>query len=160
MRDDGIEDVRRATLADLDALVPLVAGFRDHLELDFPATDRIAASLVTLIDDRNTEILVSPGAQKRLVGYAALRFRYSLWVDASEAQIDDLYVSPDARRLGIGTRLVHGSIAAARARGAKLIGLNTNERNANALRRYLAAGFSAKRARWNDARQLWLEMDL
>lgn len=153
--------VRVATEPDIPALTPLVASFRDHLQLAAPTTASIADSLSLLIRSPETLFLVAAeGRNAALLGYSVLRFRYSLWVAAAEAQIDDLFVTPESRRLGLGRRLLNASVATARARGARLLSLATNERNLPALRLYNAAGFAAQRARWDGGRQLWLERDL
>ena len=117
----------------------------------------MVSSLSRLLTDPNTEFLVAVAGPSSAIGYVQLRYRYSLWVVGSEAQIDDLFVVPAARRSGLGSRLLTAAVTQARARGCRVIGLNTNERNAEALRLYARAGFSAARERWQGGRQLWLE---
>ncbi|MBD3887440.1 hypothetical protein IFO70_38455 [Phormidium tenue FACHB-886] len=51
-------------------------------------------------------------------------------------------------------------VGRAHEHGCHLIVLNTNERNAEALRLYTKIGFVAERSRWGGGRQLWLEMPL
>ena len=84
---------------------------------------------------------------------------FSLWVSAHEAQIDDLFVRAEIRGRGVGARLLAESLERARARGCRVVGLNTNERNTAALRLYQRAGFAAERSRWSGGRQLWLELE-
>jgi GNAT superfamily N-acetyltransferase len=57
----------------------------------------------------------------------------SLWTSALEAELEDVFVVNEARRRGVGRRLVEFAIAHALARGCRAIGLNTNERNIGAL---------------------------
>jgi GNAT superfamily N-acetyltransferase len=150
--------VRGATQYDIDALAGLVAVFRDHLRLAEPASAGIPASLRRLLHDPDARFLVALDQTRELVGYAALRFRYSLWVSALEAQLDDLFVMASARRSGVGRQLLVAAVDAARLRGAKVVGVTTNERNVDALRLYASAGLRAERARWGGGRQLWLEL--
>ena len=151
--------VRAATAHDLDALAGLVAAFRDHLGQSRPDGASIADSLRCLARNPDTQLLLAVDADGERLGYAALRFRFSLWVGGIEAQLDDLFVAATSRRSGVGRALVQAAVDAARARGAKIVGLNTNERNADALRLYEASGFRAERTRWGGGRQLWLERE-
>ena len=152
-------EVQAATECDIDSLVRLIAAFRDHLRLAEPDSGGIPASLRRLLHDPDAQFLVALDQTTReLVGYAALRFRYSLWVSALEAQLDDLFVMPAVRHCGAGRQLLVASLDAARARGARVVGVTTNERNIDALRLYTSAGFRAERARWDGGRQLWLEL--
>lgn len=150
--------IRRAEASDCEVLAPLVAVFRDHLEQTEPRNDALATSLHRLLADPDTEFLIAWQDEQPL-GYAQLRFRFSLWVSGLEAQLDDLFVRTEFRARGVGARLLDASIERARARGSRVVGLNTNEHNAEALRLYLRAGFKAERLRWSGGRQLWLEME-
>jgi ribosomal protein S18 acetylase RimI-like enzyme len=110
------------------------------------------------MQDPGTQFLLALDPKQDPVGYSQLRFRFSMWVSGLEAQLDDLFVLPTARRRGVGRQLLAASVETARVRGARVVGLNTNERNQEALRLYAAAGFSAQRRRWGGGRQLWLEL--
>jgi ribosomal protein S18 acetylase RimI-like enzyme len=139
--------VRLAQGADCERLVPLVASFRDQLGQSEPAADTLGGSLRRLLADPDTDFLLALGADGGSLGYSQLRFRYSLWVAGSEGQLDDLFVLAGARRRGVGLALLEASIRRARERDARVLGLNTNERNADALRLYRRAGFTAERPR-------------
>jgi ribosomal protein S18 acetylase RimI-like enzyme len=154
----GSVSVRLAGALDCETLVPLVASFRDQLGQSEPAADTLGSSLRRLLADPATDILLALGADGGALGYSQLRFRYSLWVAGIEGQLDDLFVLAGARRRGVGAELLAASIRRAREREARLLGLNTNERNADALRLYRRAGFTAERPRWGAGRQLWLEL--
>ncbi|MGH7786081.1 MAG: GNAT family N-acetyltransferase [Candidatus Binatia bacterium] len=151
-------EIQSATERDIDALARLIAAFRGHLRLAEPDSGGIPASVRRLLHDPDAQFLIALGRTGEVVGYAALRLRYSLWVAALEAQLDDLFVMPSARRGGVGRQLLGAALDAARSRGAKVVGVTTNERNIDALRLYERAGFRAQRARWDGGRQLWLEL--
>jgi GNAT superfamily N-acetyltransferase len=109
----------------------------------------------------NTTIRVAAtGDRGDAVGYVQLRYQYSLWVSGSLAQLEDLFVVSSFRRRGIGLQLLHAALARARTRSARLMWLNTNERNVDAVRLYAKAGLSSARERWHGGRQLWLERAL
>jgi GNAT superfamily N-acetyltransferase len=152
--------VRLAAESDAEALSRLVASFRDHLAQAEPRDRTIPASVARLLRDCNTDFLLALDSTCEPCGYSQLRFRYSLWVNGVEGQLDDIFVLPVVRRCGIGTALLAASIERAREREASVLGLNTNERNFDALRLYYRAGFRAERRRWDNGRQLWLEIEL
>ncbi len=154
------EDVglRLADTADCADLAALVASFRDFLGHRAPEAESIAVSVARLLADPGTEFMIACD-RDRAIGFSQLRYRFSLWCDGIEAQIDDFFVVSDARGRGVGARLLSASIQRAREREACVIGLTTNERNADALRLYQRAGFRAERSRWNGGRQLWLELE-
>ena len=149
--------IRLAAPEDHELLIPLVVAFRDHLQQPGPSDSELAFSLKQLLVDPTTDFIVALSQKSTPIGYAQVRYRYSLWVVGSEAQLDDLFVVPRARERGLGSSLLEAAIAQARVRGCRVIGLNTNEQNAEALRLYTRAGFSALRERWQSGRQLWLE---
>lgn len=65
---------------------------------------------------------------------------YSLNVDAADLQ--DLFVSLNCRRKGVGSALVSAFLADAAARGAKKLFLEVRESNAEAQNLYKKAGFT------------------
>jgi ribosomal protein S18 acetylase RimI-like enzyme len=79
---------------------------------------------------------------------------------ALEAELEDVFVVREARRRGVGQRLVAFAIARATAKGCRSLGLSTNERNTEAVRLYQRRGFVAESARWQDGRHLWLQRTL
>ena len=149
-------EVRIAGAADLDALLRLTAAFRDHIGRMTPSDADFRAAIATLLQDSSTEFFL---ARRELAtcGYVQCRYRYSAWSATLEAELEDVFVVRQARRHGVGSRLVEFAIVRARARGCRSIGLNTNERNADALALYERLGFRAERAQWDGGRQLWLE---
>jgi len=152
-------EIRLAEKSDVALVIRIVRRFRDHLGEHYPREDSIAASVEGLLCDPNTDFLIGMGQQGAVLGYVQLRYRVSLWNPGLEVQLDDLFVTPDARRKGLGEQLLQGALARAHARGGSLIGLNTNERNSNALRLYTRSGFTSERKRWG-GRQLWLERSI
>jgi ribosomal protein S18 acetylase RimI-like enzyme len=153
-------EIRVASETDLDALVRLAAAFRDHLGQSTPSDADFRRSMALLLKDVGTEFLVAYDAQGIAIGYVQSRFRHSAWTATLEAELEDVFVVPDARRCGVGRRLVELAIARATDRGCRSIGLNTNERNAGALALYRRLGFVCERTLWNGGRQLWLQRSL
>jgi ribosomal protein S18 acetylase RimI-like enzyme len=61
---------------------------------------------------------------------------------AATPEVEDLFVAAACRSAGIGTRLLHEAVAAARARGYPGLGLAVGVRNGGAQRLYERAGFT------------------
>lgn len=157
---EPIEKIRIATEEDIDNLVNLITAFRDHLGQQIPCKAEILGSLKRLLAKDNVEFLVAYAQTGVAVSYTQVRYYYSLWSTGFEAQIEDLFVLPDQRRRGCGSRLVQSVVCRAREHGCRLIVLNTNEQNTSALHLYTKIGFIAEQSRWESGRQLWLEMPL
>ena len=63
---------------------------------------------------------------------------------ATVFKLHKLYVHPDWQRHGLGSALLHECESAARARGATVLTLNVNKRNAVALAAYRRRGFTLR----------------
>lgn len=70
-----------------------------------------------------------------VVGYAVL------WTAGSGAQLGNLAVAPDARRRGVGRRLVRTALEVARSSGADRVVLEVRESNRAAISLYHGLGF-------------------
>ena len=134
--------VRLAGPADAADVTRLIAGFRDWLTESIPTDENIAASVERLIADPATEFLLA-GAGGPPSGVCQLRYRHSVWTGTPDCWLEDLFVEEHARGTGVGRALVDAALAAARARGAARIELDTNETNLAAIALYERAGFSA-----------------
>jgi ribosomal protein S18 acetylase RimI-like enzyme len=152
--------VRLATPADAATLRALIEAFRDHLGEADPPSATLDASLARVLADAHTGFPIAFDAAGAPLGYAQLRFRYSLWFVGIECHVEDFYVAAAARRRGVGGQLLRASVACARERGARVVALTTNERNEAAVALYRSAGFRAEKDRWRGGRQLWLELPL
>ncbi|MBI1816709.1 MAG: GNAT family N-acetyltransferase [Deltaproteobacteria bacterium] len=149
-----------ASDADLAALVRLASAFRDHLGRSTPTEAEFRASIAQLLRDRQSEFFLARDGGGADLGYVQARYRHSAWTSGLDMEIEDVFVLSGARGGGCGRQLVEFAIARAVEKRCRLIGLNTNERNAGALALYRSLGFAAERALWNGARQLWLEKSL
>ncbi len=133
--------IRPADLADTDALVALMAGFRDHLGANVPTQAELERDLPRALSDPGIEFSCAWIGREAL-GYTQVRFFTSMWVGGTEANLDDLFVVSWARGRGVGRSLLRHALARARARGALRFGLNTNERNEIGQSLYRSEGLS------------------
>ncbi len=122
------------------AVAELMAGFRDHLGATEPSRPFLLASVQRIMAEPDGEFLLAGDGPSAVL---QLRFRWSLWKDAPDAWVEDLFVRADARRGGLGDALVRLAIERATARGARRIELDCFEDNAPALALYERNGFSA-----------------
>ena len=153
-------EIRRADPSDLDDLQSLVCGFREVLGRRHPDDVTLRESLEELLMSRNTEFFIALGDTSMAVGYIQQRYRFSLWLSELEGTLEDLYVSPNGRRLGVGTQLVQFAIERAREKGCMAIKVDTNESNRPAMDLYLKLGFSSGSSRYSNSRQVLLEKSL
>lgn len=139
-----------------EMVADLLVAFRDHMDSSWPSANAFLASVERLMEDQNTEfLLAAPDDDAPPSGILQLRFRFGVWKAAPDAWLEDLFVATSARRTGVGDALVTLAIERARARGAKRIELDCNERNAGALALYERHGFSP-RSKGGEGRDLYL----
>ena len=96
---------RAATEADLPALVEL--GRQFYREEGYPYDEAMArAALQRLLGEpQRGRIWIAPRGG-RLVGYLILTFGYSIEFHGVDALIDEVYVEPEFRGSGLGTRAI------------------------------------------------------
>jgi len=122
--------VRDATADDREAIAPL------H-EAEFPGTYATVQQLLDGQADGSWVLLVVPGAEGSIAGYAAGRVQPD-----GEGYIDYLVVHPEARRTGVGRRLVTAlgrELLAASTTGR--VHLTVQDQRADARALYDALGF-------------------
>jgi ribosomal protein S18 acetylase RimI-like enzyme len=119
----GLANVRRASLADLDAVAPLFDAYRRFYE----QPGDLAASRQFLSDrlskDESVVFVAEDGGVP--VGFTQL---YPLFSSVSLGPIfilNDLFVDPRVRRSGAGTRLLEAARHFARGEGAHYMELST-----------------------------------
>jgi ribosomal protein S18 acetylase RimI-like enzyme len=122
----------------------LMIEFRNWWKRDWPEDDAFARGVERLLADENTDFLlgaVDEDAPPSAV--CQLRFRHSLWWDAPDCLLEDLFVEDAARRHGLGEAMVNAAVERARERGCRRVELDTNETNAPAVALYERLGFSS-----------------
>jgi ribosomal protein S18 acetylase RimI-like enzyme len=143
--------------SDIDLLVHFAVAFRDHLRQSTPSDADFRKSIAILLNDAASEFFLAHRGEGVALGYVQCRYRYSAWTSGFDAELEDVFVVGEARRCGVGRRLVEFAIARATEKGCRSIGLNTNERNEASLALYQRLGFGFERPFWKGGRQLWIE---
>jgi ribosomal protein S18 acetylase RimI-like enzyme len=130
--------VRLATPADAEAIGRLLHDFNTEHDDFTPGPAALAERVRRLLPGGDMAVLLAgPGPD----GIAVLRFRESLWTEALECYLAELYVAPDRRGHGLGRALMDAAIELARGRGADYMELGTSEDDRAARALYESLGF-------------------
>jgi ribosomal protein S18 acetylase RimI-like enzyme len=89
-----------------------------------------------------------------------IRFRPSLWSQALDAYLEELYVAPEQRGRGIGRALLEETLETARATGAIRIELGTSEADTEAIALYESCGFTNREGAPDGPTMFYYERDL
>jgi ribosomal protein S18 acetylase RimI-like enzyme len=130
--------VRRAKLADAEAVGRLMHDFNAEFDEATPGPERIAERIRELLAGGDTAILLAGSGPD---GLAILRFRLSITTPGLECYLAELYVAPARRGQGLGRALMNAAIDEARARGADYMDLGTSEDDVAARALYESLGF-------------------
>jgi ribosomal protein S18 acetylase RimI-like enzyme len=136
--------VRRAGPEDADAIGGLLHDFNSEFDEPTPGPDALARRLRELLASGETIVLLAGPDPD---GLAVLRFRPSIWTDALECYLAELYVVPERRRQGLGLALMETAMEVARAEGATYMELGTGEDDVAARALYERLGFSNREGR-------------
>ena len=131
--------VWRAAPEEAPAVAALLAAFRDHLGYEGPSDASMLASVERIIGRDDAEYLLAGDGEP--FGVAQVRYRWSVWWDAEDCWLEDLYVSEQARGRGVGRTLTRAVIDRARERGCRRVELDVSSENPAALALYRSLGF-------------------
>jgi ribosomal protein S18 acetylase RimI-like enzyme len=130
--------VRLAGPDDIDVVARLLTEFREHEGRGWPPLESIRAGVARLMPRDDTEYLLGGDPP---AGIVQLRYRWGVWWDAEDCNVEDVFVSAGARGSGLGRELVSAAIDRARERGCRRMELDTGADNAPAQGLYRSLGF-------------------
>lgn len=125
----------------LAAVSVLLRDFNEEYDEPSPEPEALAEILRARIADGNATVLLGRDESGGPVGVAVVRLQPSLWSEAMEAYLAELYVVPARRGQGFGRALLSAVLGASRDAGADYAFLITSEDDRLAQRAYEAAGF-------------------
>jgi GNAT superfamily N-acetyltransferase len=128
----------------------LLVAFRDWWGREEPGAASFAASVQRLIGRDDTEFLLAATGCGPPVGVVQLRYRWSVWTEAEDCWLEDLYVLDSARGTGMGRALVRASLDRARERGCGRVELDVNTGNPAARGLYESLGFATGKSGGED----------
>jgi ribosomal protein S18 acetylase RimI-like enzyme len=125
-----------------EAAAQLLHDFNMEYDEPAPAQDELAVRLAELVrGDHVTVMLARALDTGEAVGVAVMRVQPSVWSQAQEAYLAELYVVPGRRGQGYGRQLITEALRVASDQGADYAFLVTSEDDRLARRLYEAAGF-------------------
>ncbi len=133
---------REATLQDEAALVPMMRALDEHepyaIQFDESAVRTAFRQFLGLPAFGRVWLLYTGPA---LVGYIVLTIGFSFEFHGHDAFIDELYIAPDHRRLGIGRQALAFLEQKAREMGVNAVHLEVDRGNDPALELYRRTGY-------------------
>jgi GNAT superfamily N-acetyltransferase len=132
--------IRRATLEDLDLLVPLFDGYRQFYAQ--PSDPLLAREFLSARLQRGESVvLLASDAEGRAMGFAQLYPTFCSVAAARIFTLYDLFICPEARRGGVGASLLRVAADFARSAGAVRLELSTARTNQAAQALYEREGW-------------------
>lgn len=131
---------RPARPADTSPLLDLVAAF--YREEGYPFDRRAArAALVALLRDAGHGWVWIVERRSKPIGYVLVTLAYSLEYGGKTAFVDEIYLLPDERGRGLGSKALALAERAAAASGARAIHLEVERSNPEAHALYRRQGY-------------------
>jgi ribosomal protein S18 acetylase RimI-like enzyme len=149
--------VRRAEAGDADAIGRLLHDFNTEFDEPVPDPPAIAERIREVIASGETIVLLGGSGPDAL---AILRFRPSLYSEALECYLAELYVVPDRRGQGLGRAVMETAIEVAREQGANYMDLGTSEDDVAARALYESLGFNNREGKPDGPINYFYERDL
>jgi ribosomal protein S18 acetylase RimI-like enzyme len=138
--------IRRANLADLDAVAPLFDAYRRFY--DQPGDLARARDFLRERLERDESVVLLAQIDGRPAGFTQLYRMFSSVRTTRTYILNDLFVAGDARRRGVARALLDAAARFAREDGAAGISLETMQDNAPARALYRAAGWGEDATQW------------
>jgi GNAT superfamily N-acetyltransferase len=128
-------------LADLNAVVTLFDGYRQFYGQ--PSDDMAARTFLQARFEHGQSVVLLAEVQGQAVGFTQLYPSFSSVSMARVFVLNDLFVSPAVRRLGVGEALLTAAAEHARQLGAVRLSLNTDVQNMPAQALYESMGWAS-----------------
>ena len=148
--------IRPATLDDMESLLVLQREVHDlHVAAEphryrQPTAQEVRRRFIELLDSEHTEIVVAE-AEDQIVGYMVARYEHrdghAMCPSRAFILVDALAVASNARRRGVGRRLMDAASDHARALDCEGVELDVRAFNHEALAFYEALGFKTEKRR-------------
>ncbi len=157
MTADDRNPIRRATSEDAANVAQLLHDFNTEYDDPTPPAPVLAKRVSELLAEGTIVVLL---ADQPPAGLAVLRMKPSLWSEAADAYLEELYVIPEQRGKGIGKALLQAAIDAAREAGADHFELTTGETDTAARKLYESFNLTNREGAPDAPRMLYYELDL
>ena len=128
---------------DLERLLPMVAGFQDHIGQPRNA-EALEQALSPLLEGTPLGVVYLIGPRRAPVGYIALSFGWSIGFGGLESRISQFWVRSAVRGRGMGGDVLLALVPALAKHGLAAISLELPESDVRAQNLYLRRGFRAE----------------
>jgi GNAT superfamily N-acetyltransferase len=132
---------RLATPGDAPVVAQLLHDFNTEFDTPTPGTEVLTPRLEELLGSETTFAVLGGGPA---VAVALVTLRSNVWYGGPVALLDEMYVAPDHRALGMGTQVIQLVLDTCRTRGVALVEINVDEEDTDAMRFYERHGFVGK----------------
>jgi ribosomal protein S18 acetylase RimI-like enzyme len=149
--------IRLAGVGDAETIGQLLHDFNLEFAERTAGPSAIAERVRHLLAAEEIAVLLTATEAHGLV---VLRFRPALYADALDCYVEELYVVPQRRGLGLGRALMESAIALARRRGAAHMDLGTGEDDTAARALYESLGFNNRGGRPDGPLNYFYEREL
>ncbi len=138
--------IETVTHENFESVLPLVAAYQEFYRVA-PDTERNRRHFGRFLEDHSQGILfLARGDDGAVLGFATLYFANSSVRACAQCLMNDLYVVPDSRGLGVGRALIEHCGSHARSQGYEAIVWTTEQSNVTAQRLY--DSLPAARSAW------------
>ena len=128
-------EIRDAEAGDLEGWLKLWKGYCDFYRVEIPV-DVTMSTWARILDPMNVLTSRVALADGNLVGFAQHHTHLTTWDRRPTCYLEDLFVSPDARGLGVARALMDDLVALGKARDWASVYWITAEGNATARKLY------------------------
>ena len=137
-----------AASEDRDAVVELLAEQLAEHQID-TARAAITHAVDGMLGDERRGFVLLAKEVDAAIGVAWVSFTWTVEHGGKTSWLEELYILPDRRESGLGTRLLHAVLERARASGCAAVDLEVESEHRRAANLYARHGFQAmSRARW------------
>ncbi len=131
--------VRQASVHDLETLVPLFDAYRQFYEQ--PSDPALARHFLSERFAHHESVILLAQSSDQGLGFTQLYPLFSSTRAVRTYLLNDLFVAPEARRLGVARRLLEEAANTARALGSAGLSLSTAHSNVRAQALYESLGW-------------------
>ena len=136
--------VRVADTADASCIARLLFDFNTEFDAPTPSAQELTSRFQTMLTRQDVLVLLaedSSADQPRAVGFAYLTLRPTPYSDGPVAELEELYVQPECRSRGIGSRLLGQARGQVLLCSALEMRIGVDEADTDARRFYERHGF-------------------
>ncbi len=135
--------LQRASIDNLPQLLPLVEAYHQFEDIHMTDESRNQAVLCLLSHSSLGGVWLIV-ADVAIAGYIALTFGYSIEFGGRDAFIDEFYIRPEFRGLGLGKQTLNQIQQEARALNIQALHLEVAQLNTRAQKLYTQANFKTR----------------